>query len=272
MLYPNGRTVRPHVTSPYGWRIHPLTGLRRFHFGTDSVDHPDGFNHAPEAGVVTFARYNGGNGNEVRIQGKTRLWKLFHHSRIDVKVGQVLAVGARTGPTGTTGASTGIHCHGECWRNSTSQDPFAYIAANLSGGGASGGGIDDEGNPQMFRLILTKRGTPAAGNLYDMFTDFETLPNVTWAEAIAYNTMADITTGTLDGTSTANAEERELVAGTRKVWARIQEANKRNRTTASTPVIDNAAIAAEVVKLLPPPLTLEEIGAEVIRQQKLAGN
>jgi hypothetical protein len=272
MLYPNGRTIRPHVTSPYGWRIHPLTGLRRFHFGTDSVDHPDGFNHAPEAGVVTFARYNGGNGNEVRIQGKTRLWKLFHHLRIDVKVGQVLAVGARTGPTGTTGASTGIHCHGECWRNSTSQDPFAYIAANLSGGGASGGGIDDEGNPQMFRLILTKRGSTAAANLYDMFTDCETLPSVTWAEAIAYNTMADITTGTLDGTSTASADERELVAGTRKVWARIQEANKRNRVTVPAPVIDNAAIAAEVVKLLPTPLTLEEIGAEVIRQQKLAGN
>jgi hypothetical protein len=272
MLYPNGRTVRPHVTSPYGWRIHPLTGLRRFHFGTDSVDHPDGFNHAPEAGVVTFARYNGGNGNEVRIQGKTRLWKLFHHSRIDVKVGQVLAVGARTGPTGTTGASTGIHCHGECWRNSISQDPFAYIAANLSGGGASGGGIDDEGNPQMFRLILTKKGSEPVENLYDMFTDLETLTGVTQPEALAYNTMADIVTGTLDGTATADAKERALVAGTRKVWGRIQEANKRNRVTVPAPVIDHAAIAAEVVKLLPAAPTADEIAAKVIEYQKRPGN
>jgi hypothetical protein len=124
----------------------------------------------------------------------------------------------------------------------------------------------------MFRMILTKRGAKAAGNLYDVFTDYETLPDVTWAEAIAYNTMADITTGTLDGTETADAEERQLVAGTRKVWARIQEANKRNRANAPTPIIDHAAIAAEMVKLLPAPLTLEEIGGEVVRQLKLPGN
>jgi hypothetical protein len=274
MLYPNGNTLRPHVTSPYGWRIHPLTGLRRFHFGTDSVDHADGFNHAPEAGVVTFARYNGGNGNEVRIKGKTREWKLFHHSRIDVKVGQVLAQGARTGPTGTTGASTGIHCHCECWRLSTSQDPFGYIAANLGGSGASGGGIDDnEGNPQMFRLILTmKHATDPKLNLYDMFTDTETLTGVTQPEALAYNKMADIVTGTLDGTATADAKDRALVPGTRKVWARIQEANKRNRVTVPAPVIDNAAIAAEIIKLLPATPTVDEIAAKVIEYQKRAGN
>jgi hypothetical protein len=273
MLYPSGRTTRPWVTSPYGWRTHPITGLRRFHFGTDSVDHPDGFNHAPEAGVVTFARYNGGNGNEVRIKGKTREWKLFHHFRIDVKVGQVVKQGARTGPTGTTGASTGIHCHCECWRLSTSQDPFAYIAANLGGSGASAGGITDENEgSDMFRIIMTKRGSTAAGNLYDIFTDYETLTGVPWSEAIAYNTAADIVTGSLDGSTSATADERALVAGTRAVWARIQEANRRNRATVGAPPIDYAALAAELAPLMPDPPTVEAIGAEVIRQQKLAGN
>src|SRR5690606_20317064 len=48
--------------------------------------------------------------------------------------------GTVTGLTVTTGASTGVHCHLECWLGSSSQDPYAYIAANLTGGGTAGGG------------------------------------------------------------------------------------------------------------------------------------
>ena len=139
MLYPNRLKTRPIVSSGYGWRIHPITGIRTFHYGVDSYGHPNGWNGAPEAGVVTFAGYNGGEGLSVHIQGKTRRWKLFHHARIDVAVGQQVGEGTVTGATGTTGASTGVHCHTECWNGSSSQDAFEYIAANLSG--LAGGGV-----------------------------------------------------------------------------------------------------------------------------------
>jgi hypothetical protein len=273
MLYPNGLTTRPWVTSPYGWRTHPLTGLRRFHYGVDSVDHPDGFNHAPEDGVVTFARYNGGNGYEVRIKGKTREWKLFHHFRIDVKVGQAVRQGARTGPTGTTGASTGVHCHCECWNGAAHQDPFAYIAAHLSGGGASGGGIpadEKEGSHMMFRLILTSEGTSTgtADNVYDMFTDFATI-TVTHAEAAAYNTMGELAMGHIDGTADASATQKAFVATVRKMWARIQEANLAALAASgggggSVPPVDLDALAAKIVTLMPTPPTLEQIAEAVV--------
>lgn len=147
MLYPNGLRVRPTVTSPYGWRTHPIRKTRSFHYGNDSINHPGGWNRAPEAGVVVFARYNGGNGNEVRILGDSgRLWKILHHARIDVAEGQRVPLGHVTGPTGTTGASTGVHCHLECWESGASIDSYAIITANLSGSGGSGGGASTSPN------------------------------------------------------------------------------------------------------------------------------
>lgn len=272
MLYPNGRTTRPRVTSSYGWRIHPLTGLRKFHFGTDSVDHEDGFNHAPEAGVVVFARYNGGNGNEVRIQGKTRLWKLFHHSRIDVKVGQLLAVGARTGPTGTTGASTGIHCHGECWRNSTSQDPFAYIAANLGGGGAGGGGITTP-EEEIMSILVTAKDQPGkptfhvAPGLLHRISGGEDGELGPFREATGL-TREDKSDADFMGAVTPFGFEHLTLA---QIVA-IPAGATYQRPASTVPPIDYKALAAELAPLMPAPPTVEEIAAEVIRQQKLPGN
>lgn len=173
MLYPNGLTSRPIVSDPYGWRIHPISGVRSFHYGTDSYGHPDGFNHAPEAGVVVYAGYNGGAGNQVSIQGATRLWKLFHHARIDVVVGQRLALGQRTGPTGTTGNSTGIHCHTECWAGSSSQDAFAYIAANLGGfaGGGGGSSIPQQKEGTMTTLYHSTLPSPVPPEFKALYMD-----------------------------------------------------------------------------------------------------
>lgn len=137
-VYPNGLKTPPRVTAPYGWRINPVTHLRQFHTGVDSVGHPDGNNHAPEAGVVIFAQYNGGAGNEVRIRAASGcVYRLKHHRSFSVRVGQTVAQGQVTGPTGTTGQSTGVHCHTEAWPNGSTVEPYAYIAARLTG--AAGG-------------------------------------------------------------------------------------------------------------------------------------
>ncbi len=135
MRYPNGLTTPPRVTSPYGWRRHPITRVRTFHYGTDSIGHPGGLNYAPEAGRVVFAGWNGGAGYEVRIQSGNRLWSLKHHAArsLRVKVGQQVAEAQPVGTTGTTGLSTGVHCHLELRVDGVSVDPFAYIAARPPG-------------------------------------------------------------------------------------------------------------------------------------------
>lgn len=165
MLYPNRLKSRPIVSSGYGWRIHPITGVRTFHYGVDSYGHPNGWNGAPEAGVVTFAGYNGGLGLMVEIVGRTRRWRLGHHARIDVAVGQAVGEGTVTGLTGTTGASTGIHCHTECWSGSSSEDAFAYIAANLGGtAGAGGGGSTPIRKKNSMTTLYWDGQNPDGGN------------------------------------------------------------------------------------------------------------
>lgn len=132
-VYPNGLTTRPYVTDKYGPRIHPITGNAGFHYGTDSINHPDGWNHAPEAGTVTYAGWNGGAGIQVSIQAAgSRLWKIKHHDSLGVSVGDWVNQGQGTGPTGTTGDSTGDHCHLELWIEGVSTDPFAWIANHLT--------------------------------------------------------------------------------------------------------------------------------------------
>lgn len=181
MLYPNRLKTPPIVSDGYGWRIHPITGVRTFHYGVDSHSHPNGWNGSPEAGVITFAGYNGGAGNAVHIQGSTRLWKIFHHARIDVAVGQRVIEGTVTGTTGTTGASTGVHCHTECWSGSSSEDAFAYIAANL--GGTAGGGGSSSSNLKQRKDKMILFSTPKgyhilhSGGVYTFTSSTSDFPN-----------------------------------------------------------------------------------------------
>jgi murein DD-endopeptidase MepM/ murein hydrolase activator NlpD len=131
--YPNGLKSPPIVSDGFGWRIHPLTGARTFHYGVDSHSHPGGLNYAPEAGVVVFAAENYGAGLEVRIDvpGTNRQWRLKHHARFLVAVGQTISEAAPTGVTGTTGDSTGVHCHTDLLIAGTRVDPWIFIQQNL---------------------------------------------------------------------------------------------------------------------------------------------
>lgn len=133
VTFQNGLTTLPRITDVYGWRIHPIYGDRRMHFGTDTVGHPDGMNHTPKAGVVIFAQYNGGAGNEVRVQTPDgTVFRLKHHAAMIVKVGDQLPAGAATGPTGTTGDSTGVHCHLELWAGTAyTIDPMPALIAEV---------------------------------------------------------------------------------------------------------------------------------------------
>lgn len=132
-VWPNGSTTIPQVTSNFGPRPAPIAGASTMHKGIDLV----GWRivKAPWAGRVVLARYNGGAGNEVRIQssnGDTA--KLFHNAAFYVTEGQTVAEGQDVALMGTTGTSTGVHCHFETWGGGGQSviDPKIYMAMAIA--------------------------------------------------------------------------------------------------------------------------------------------
>lgn len=117
------------VTSYYGYRIHPVTGVSRFHAGID-IGAAYGTNIlASEAGVVLVAGYNsGGYGNYVIINhggGYTTLYA--HCSSLLVSAGQSVSRGQVIAKCGSTGMSTGPHIHYEVQYNGATTNPMQYF-------------------------------------------------------------------------------------------------------------------------------------------------
>ena len=122
------------VTSPFGWRVHPITGKRRLHAGVDIVTgRKDTAIIAPEAGLVLEARKStapgGGYGYFVKMRGVSGATHLFAHlveGSIQVKKGDRVKQAQKLGIMGTTGASTGIHLHWEV-RGKVPVDPIKWM-------------------------------------------------------------------------------------------------------------------------------------------------
>jgi murein DD-endopeptidase MepM/ murein hydrolase activator NlpD len=108
-------TIPAPITSLFGWRIHPITGNRRFHSGTDlgaSLGTPV---LAADAGKVAIADFLGGYGLTVVLEHKkfTQQTLYGHLSEIFVHPGEWVKQGAVIGRVGSTGNSTGPHLHFE---------------------------------------------------------------------------------------------------------------------------------------------------------------
>ncbi len=102
------------ITSKFGWRTHPLSGIRRFHSGID-IGAPSGAPVvATGAGTIVAAGWNGGYGKAVIIQHNGSQQTLYGHlSEISVQLGQIIPQGTVIGLVGSTGNSTGPHLHFE---------------------------------------------------------------------------------------------------------------------------------------------------------------
>lgn len=131
--WPNGSKTIPRVTSEWNpARKNPVTGIIQPHNGIDVIGFP--LNLSCADGVVTFARYNGGAGNEVRVRhddGSESRYK--HNARFLVRVGQRVTVGTALGVMGTTGQSTGIHLHFETRLSPTSapMNPRTFMVVRI---------------------------------------------------------------------------------------------------------------------------------------------
>ncbi|MDH6059048.1 peptidoglycan DD-metalloendopeptidase family protein [Chrysosporum bergii ANA360D] len=112
MMFP--LSIPARITSVFGWRIHPITGDRRFHAGTD-LGAPMGTPVvAAAAGEVETANWLGGYGLTVILNHPSAQQTLYGHlSELFVQPGQRVEKGTVIGRVGSTGNSTGPHLHFE---------------------------------------------------------------------------------------------------------------------------------------------------------------
>lgn len=120
------------VTSPYGFRPHPILAMRKFHDGID-IKGPMWMDvHAPADGVVAFSGWRKGYGKMVEISHRgTNLYTRYGHlADMLVKEGDVVKRGDVIAKLGNSGRSTGPHVHYEIRkenRGGGTRNPRLYL-------------------------------------------------------------------------------------------------------------------------------------------------
>lgn len=118
-----------YITSRFGLRIHPVTGVQKSHTGTDIGAGAGDNVLAAAPGVVTMASWNGGYGNCVMIDHGNGYQTLYAHmSSIAVSNGAAVSAGSVIGYVGSTGVSTGPHLHFEIWASGSRIDPEQFFS------------------------------------------------------------------------------------------------------------------------------------------------
>lgn len=121
------------MASGFGWRIDPIYHTRRFHAGMDFTA-PIGTDiYATANGTISAAGWQQGYGNCVQINhGYGYLTLYGHMSAIKVRIGQSVKRGEVIGLVGSTGKSTGPHCHYEVHFKGEVMNPQNYYFLDLS--------------------------------------------------------------------------------------------------------------------------------------------
>ena len=116
------------ISSNYGMRTHPITGIYKLHTGVDIVAPIGASFIAANDGVVVKAYYNTAYGNMVMINHGGGVSTLYAHgSEILVQEGQEIKRGDEVLKVGSTGYSTGAHAHFEVRINGQYVNPIPYI-------------------------------------------------------------------------------------------------------------------------------------------------
>lgn len=116
------------ISSPFGYRIHPVLGVKKLHTGID-IPAPTGTPAvAVASGTVIYSGVQGSYGNTVMIRHDNGLVSLYaHNSSLVVQVGDKVKKGQVVTKIGSTGRSTGPHLHFEIRVNGTPQNPLNYL-------------------------------------------------------------------------------------------------------------------------------------------------
>lgn len=113
----------------FDWRWHPVWHEWRFHYGVDLAIGGGEPIYASGSGTVVSVGYNGGWGNQVRIDHGGGIETTYAHmSRFaDIRKGDTVAAGQVIGYVGTTGTSTGNHLHLEVFKDGVNIDPEKFF-------------------------------------------------------------------------------------------------------------------------------------------------
>lgn len=121
-------TTSRTITSPYGYRYHPISGTYKFHSGIDIGAGYGSPVYAAAAGTATVSYDSGGFGNYVTINHGNGYSTLYGHmSSVVVSSGSYVSQGQVIGYVGSTGASTGPHLHFNVYYNGSLTNPMNYF-------------------------------------------------------------------------------------------------------------------------------------------------
>lgn len=123
------------ITSPYGTRIHPVTGVKSMHNGIDLVATKDGktglvdYITAHTGGTVESVGFSNSAGYYAKIRVSSDTVMVYYHMRemAYVKKGATVKKGEKIGYMGSTGTATGAHLHFGIQKNGSWIDPKPYL-------------------------------------------------------------------------------------------------------------------------------------------------
>lgn len=134
------------LMSGFGWRLHPVHKVRKFHAGLDFAAPYGTQIVATGQGRVVKVESNHGYGKHVIIDHGFGYQTLYGHmSRVDVSEGQQIKKGQTIGRVGSTGTSTAPHCHYEVHFKGNAVNPLQYCMDGLS--------------PSEFQLMVNSANT-----------------------------------------------------------------------------------------------------------------
>lgn len=138
LYYPTITPIRTsefiYVSSPYGWRMHPIENKTLFHEGIDIAATIGSNVYSTAQGRIVMVTYSKkGYGNKIVIKHAYGFETLYAHlGTIKVKKGQWVRKNQLIGTVGNTGRSTGPHLHYEIRKNGEPRDPMGYFYTHIT--------------------------------------------------------------------------------------------------------------------------------------------
>lgn len=116
------------LSSPFGNRVHPVSGETKFHNGIDIASPEGNIVMACESGSIKHSGYNSSSGNYVIIDHGNGFTSSYAHMQtLKCKTGDIVNKGDIIGLVGSTGTSTGPHLHFEIRKDDAAVNPQEYI-------------------------------------------------------------------------------------------------------------------------------------------------
>ena len=116
------------ISSEYGYRTSPISGKKEFHNGLDIPAPYGSAIVATEAGTVTYSAWMNGYGYTIIIDHGSGITSLYgHNSSLVAKKGQKVSKGQTVAKCGSTGWSTGNHCHFTISKGGSAVNPHSYV-------------------------------------------------------------------------------------------------------------------------------------------------